>query len=1574
MRTLISKTRFIKAVTYANEHFFSEPYSITPMFDRWFNQLSVVELQDGKIVHLSNEVAQKHVSITLNDRVLSVEEVAALVKFHGKDASFAKERAAMEARLQALASTPKNKTKREELSASIAKFDDDKQQAQQNYDAIMLAQKATPPTVTTEFNKVSFEAEYGTKVKKIMHRPNHGLTHSVRAAYSIPMILAYREKNGTGFSLTEPQIEKLQLMMLFSVVGRRDETGFNDGVQGRATYESFRATSGKAYQEYVSSHAQELYPEPNSLEKRYRDAMVVELMGYSSIDDFLKRRVEPPLDTFVRYVIEAEQQRGYRLKTNETPEQHALLMIQSDKYRVGDLFPLGAIRNEADALLCMMNDAHGLDLSRCYTLYPAKAKGSAIIKNFDYFLHQANFFDGSSTASSEKLASFFQLLRWNFDALEATGNKSMFGLLTAEEFGAKKDSVVSEINEIMQSFANPSQRVKLLKEANAAHDAEETVNHFSSSKAHVQDTSAEDKLLKEYCKHKIIKLIATQLTTDKPLQYTANMFRFNQLKKSDLKQVQHHASGAALVNELETLTHFPDVTSSLIERPFISAVKHNKEEGTATLTFDTIKDAHLFRTRYKEMYDDSPFLDIVKSGEKWVITADRKNYKQLVKDQLLEFQLVTVPKKLEREEFLVDAEGNIDALTLIAESKALVRLVSTSDLDGSAHPDYDYMLDSLDDPVHNRYAAAVKDKGSWKADRTRYQDPRDGRQHIRDLVKPADLRFQEPITEPRSFEERVDEGLTISDTRGSAKNTIFTKKMACSTMPASGRTTPFPGYLAKQSNYFPIGILSDRTEVDLKEGRYSWSANVVSHTKFWVRDTSNMDLAILTELNAKTAGKNILLRNKDGTPLYDNEELLPPKGLVDYKGGITDKSLGRYVRGLEQRLTKIQTSFENKFYRPTTEFLRDCSHIIENEKALFIKHCPAGPNKLKGLEHFDRMLEQINQEGLRTGVKYSIPITEVTRKQNEQEGSAHNEVLAGLAKKAVRALYASKDTLLDRLNLAFHASRIKEKYGYDVPLLITSSDKAPYNYTEAMIKADLLEAYQHLQANTFPYDKTEFPVYELDSNNDVIVNDDGTPKVKKNGRGQPQSVAKNLDFQKSLLLDIFKLGVPELTKHDELVSGSVSGQEIDPEAAIAKILEHMDVIGSLHREEQLMEEVIAIGTQEKQESFLLRSIALGHESLVSSMLEKPDFKITETMITKAIALAQKKEHTEITTLLNSWMEPINAQKNALTTRITELAALPTTSVEEQANKVKIVLLIEKDYQELAKKFQSPELAQAICVQKEGLLLNTVSCTVENKERIEALTVIAREKEDFLIDYLKLINTEKPVSLSTLLKLNVELDSLPLKQTMAIMAASDEATALTYAAMLDKGYLEQAELFGKDPKQSTEELKAQCRSLIEDIKQQAWGEKDSLIDNFCTTKDDSVEKGDYLALIQLQKELQQVKEAVGSAEVMAVKKQFDRLELAAKDTIGIGNKKKADKICAAVCAVPLLDRLHIFTNDKNVHCKRVSDELKEHRIFGFGPAKSFSNIAKDLKNKIHELRDEGEQDADKTQLSEAPNNN
>jgi hypothetical protein len=225
------------------------------------------------------------------------------------------------------------------------------------------------------------------------------------------------------------------------------------------------------------------------------------------------------------------------------------------------------------------------------------------------------------------------------------------------------------------------------------------------------------------------------------------------------------------------------------------------------------------------------------------------------------------------------------------------------------------------------------------------------------------------------------------------------------------------------------------------------------------------------------------------------------------------------VSYLEEKATKLAAKLDEKYFRPSDEDLNDFKKLVVQQKQAYLKQVQGDPKAQEYTKKintvFAKMNERIDLEGQRKGLKYGMTLRELVAHQKKNKGTdAHNEILAANTKGATRAFYATKDTLFDRLNVASHGMKIKEKYGYDVPLLVMSQDKPPYNYTEAMIKSDLKEAYKLIRAGTFPFDRTMFKMYEYDSVGRVVMKD-GEKVVRTNERGKEIQEPKNQKCNKT---------------------------------------------------------------------------------------------------------------------------------------------------------------------------------------------------------------------------------------------------------------------------------------------------------------------------------------------------------------------------------------------------------------------------------------------------------------------------
>lgn len=90
----------------------------------------------------------------------------------------------------------------------------------------------------------------------VIHRPNHGLAHTLRVAALVPIIAQALKENPKNYhldisGLDKMGILKMQLVSLFLIVGRENDCSFRDDP---VAHNSFKKTSSEAFINYVSEN------------------------------------------------------------------------------------------------------------------------------------------------------------------------------------------------------------------------------------------------------------------------------------------------------------------------------------------------------------------------------------------------------------------------------------------------------------------------------------------------------------------------------------------------------------------------------------------------------------------------------------------------------------------------------------------------------------------------------------------------------------------------------------------------------------------------------------------------------------------------------------------------------------------------------------------------------------------------------------------------------------------------------------------------------------------------------------------------------------------------------------------------------------------------------------------------------------------------------------------------------------------------------------------------------------------------------------------------------------------------
>lgn len=1170
MNTFVNPQGFQAAISYTNRHFFSTPYSITRNCDRWFSQLAIVQLENGALLNLHGKTAQRYIDIYVDNKKIAKDEIANVLKYFSPK----------ENNPDKLAVEPYKTKTVEEIEQVIAGLD--KSKDKQLHKALTELKQAKPlyqaivERGESRLNYKTIEKAENSEVKKVMYRPNHGLLHSVRAASYVTRINEFNNKYQrypSGYN--NNQLQRLQLMMLFSVVGRKDETGFDAG-NTRDIYQGFRATSGREFLKYCKQHATELY---RSDEEMLRDAAVVELMGYQASQ--LKDLAEHPLGKGRSVKIPDVLIDAVVARDNCDRNQAETKLQQQG---LSELFS-GENLEPAMSFLTTMNQCHGLDLSRCYPLRKTEERGPQFIGVPEGYLRSSGF---TQKPTLEKLEDVYNLLHDSFTLMKTTGQRTRIGLISRDEFDANKQALLDQVKGISEPEA-------------------------------------------------ILNKVIGELINDNLLRYQPSAFDFNITNEE--ASVDNEQIAKEVIERFKYLQR-PEITN---------AIKHDDK---VYLTFDSDKQLEVFRQIYKDLFSKEYELISTDSKEK-TIAIEKEEYNSLKSQQFLHFKPVSVPKKISSEQQLVDTEvGLTEAQKLIQFSQGLTRVFSTSKLSDSALPDHQYFFNSLQDPTNERFVSPYLNK----MPNTLYTNPLTGEQFQRQLTGRTPVYLQEPITKEQTFEQKLQEGLQARNAsdRGSAKNTIFTKKLAHSLLPSDGKMEPFSGYGWIRHKFFPIGVLSDINEVNLKGGRYVWSENMATGKRYWLQDNAKVNQQLIKLTNFKQ------LRD-------------------DYKEPID--SIVEKIQLVQQQLDEI---LQKKYFQPEG-VLEEMRQNVINKIRDYKKVFRDSPENGKITEAFTKVLVSIEKEIKRASPKYSISIRDL-KKQTQAGGEEqrHNEVLAGNTKQATRAIFANKDELFYRLNLLTHAMSIKEQYGIDVPLLILSEHHSPKIYTEEMIKNDIQEAFSRIKNDDFPYDRTMVGVY--DDQGKKVFDSSGNRKMRP----------KDLSYQKTTLVQLFKTAFPDLKRLTQLNKKSIGNIKINENSsqfAADKISEKLELVGSPTRERNRMAEIFPNGETSDKEEFLLRQVVLGNLNLVKELFKEIKVVPTDSLLRKSIKFAKKNNHADIENLLVTIKTKIKNQTSLVNNKINSSNILSEKADKKPDYRKFIEALAE--YQKLEKIISNGSLEQRI---------------------------------------------------------------------------------------------------------------------------------------------------------------------------------------------------------------------------------------------------------------------------------------
>ncbi|KGP63450.1 hypothetical protein EP47_09580 [Legionella norrlandica] len=707
-----------------------------------------------------------------------------------------------------------------------------------------------------------------------------------------------------------------------------------------------------------------------------------------------------------------------------------------------------------------------------------------------------------------------------------------------------------------------------------------------------------------------------------------------------------------------------------------------------------------------------------------------------------------------------------------------------------------------------------------------------------------------------------------------------------------------------------------------------------SCTKFWIRDASVYGKQLYNLLNAQNDDVEKPKRSSTGAIFYNKNKIKKPS---------TPDLL---IPFLENRAAKILSRLNNKHYLPSDATIQDFKLLLRQECKEYLEQVQDDTLVQQKIQAIYSCLEErLAQEEKRKHPKYAISLRELIELQKKSsDAEEHNEILACNTKSAVRALYACKDTLFDRLNLAFHALQIKKQYHYDLPLLIISENKSPYHYSEAMIKADLEDAYHLLKNNNFPYDRELFPVYELDKNGLFVIRK-GEAVIKKNERGHEIKEPKNIRYQLNLLRDLFQLGLPQLQNINQLRQGKLGKTEITEkqiQTAISSIVEQMDVIGNIRREKKLMRKIFSKPDQKPKEKFFLRTVALGHQTLIKEILDRSDFKPSLALLEKSIQFAMKNNHAELKESLKElWLtENIEFKElQSLANQLDSFADLPSEAqIAAQKKRIEIIINVMNRAQVLQHQIELPlEFSQLIQQKIPEVFLNNASRGNKNTALILKFKEILDKNPILIHPYAQMFTNNQMLKLDKLIEIYNQLGIKHLFNILTIVGTRGWEAGNNYRLLIEFNQTEKAEQYLKDKHSLKNEnlgnIKEECEKLIGQIEKAGFGKKDTATQDYCKAVREMVEKGeaDFVLMAMILQQLKQIDKSVNSPEMRAIKQQVERLEKNSESFFSIGNRSKATRIKSAVAKVPLIERIHIFSNESSSTCNKVRIALASHRI-------------------------------------------
>ncbi|WP_035887481.1 hypothetical protein, partial [Legionella norrlandica] len=291
--------------------------------------------------------------------------------------------------------------------------------------------------------------------------------------------------------------------------------------------------------------------------------------------------------------------------------------------------------------------------------------------------------------------------------------------------------------------------------------------------------------------------------------------------------------------------------------------------------------------------------------------------------------------------------------------------------------------------------------------------------------------------------------------------------------------------------------------------------------------------------------------------------------------------------------------------------------------------------------------------------------------------------------------------------------------------------------------------------------------------------------------------------------------------------------------------------------------------------------------------------------------------------------------------------LPNSLSNKEEMKERIQTYIEQMdvYSKLAKQYDlSEETKQLMQRLKVQVLLNTHDLSSHNPDeicRIGNSEFVNLLRDNKVLDlYANAVLSSEKKCTDLFRHAYDKLGEEVTKKALCIAEKSSVLAAQDYIVLVQNYSPEKAEPYftriqsGEAYEGIKTDFSKECKKLLQSLKDSAWGINDLYLNEFINEKSDLLENySDLLAYSNYEKlyqEIQTVYDVMNSPEMKAVKQEVERFERNAQNLFSIGNQKKANLIKQAVFNVPLLERMHVFSNTENPLIQKVREALAFNR--------------------------------------------